>query len=198
MPSRSKANEEAPSIVSVTNLTTVARDGFGLNIVIENPGSETLFVVSTCLDGRIERRVAGATSFHQAVTYNITLNAHVQTQEHTTLEADVSEPDEEDWIVPCKGEFTHEFSTNNGHRLWEYRLCLDTPAEIPASSRIKLRLLFRRGKRSVAKEVSKGAFIAATVLGERVNDHGLTIKCEGKKTLRAPVNSDFLSFIANW
>jgi hypothetical protein len=186
------------SIVSVTKLTTRARDGIGFDIVIQSSAAHTLFVRSTRLAGRVERGVSGFAAMHRSVTYDITLNSFVLTDHNMDLEADVSEPDENDWVVPCKGSFIYEMSTMNGRKLWEYELSLVTPAEIPASGRMRLRLLFRRGKKKVVEEASRGSTPAWTEGPIYFNEHSLAVTLEDGVTIAFAIEPDFLSFIANW
>ncbi len=186
------------SIVSVTKLTTRARDGIGFDIVIQNPTTDTSFVRSTRIKGRVEARIAGAAPAHNAFTYDITLNSYYLMEDNMQLEADVSEPDEKDWVIPGKGQFTYEFSTARGHELWEYELSIVTPAEVSAVSRTRLRLLFRRGDKKVVKEVNQGYTPAWTTFPGRLSEHCLTLILEDGATIDYPVEDDFLSFIANW
>lgn len=197
MPPEESAASEL-SIVSVTKLTTRARDGIGFDIIIQNPTADTSYIRSTRLKGRVEDRIAGAAFQHDAFTYDIILNSYLVAENNIQIEADVSEPDEKDWVIPGKGQFTYEFSTGSGHELWEYELSIVTPAEVSAGSRARLRVLFRRGEKKVVKEVREGSTPAYTTFPDRLSQHSLALILEDGSAISYPIEADFLSFVANW
>jgi hypothetical protein len=187
-----------PSIVSVTQLTNLAWDGIGFDVVIQNPTAETLLARSTCLEGRIQQPVRGFAGMHHSVTYEITLNTQVLAEGNVKIEGTVSEPGEPDWVKKSEGQFTYEMSTRKGRRLWQYELRIDTLAEISAQSLTGLRVLFRRGSRAVIKEVSEGSTPAFTAFPPDIMEHSLTITFVKGAAITTSINDDFLSFISNW
>lgn len=189
------------SIVSVSKLSPRAGDGLGYDVLLKNDSFEEMFVNSTEISGVVAMRFRGITAAVLRVIYEVQLDSSVadsiSSDGFTPLKGNVYDSSSLEWGTHCQGVLRHEADTSLGLKLWKYSLSIPTMVRLPPKDRVFLRVLYKRGTRSIIEQ--KGGYPpASTTMGISHSEHNLAVKLESSETLTAIIDDEFLKLIANW
>jgi len=193
---------DKPFISRILALEDNLNEGYGLEVVFDNPMPELIWIDQIELAGKADQFINFRIvhPFFHSLTYGIYLDCELTEASERNVEyklkGQVYENEQSNWAYMAKGEFNYSFPSHTG-KSWDYRISFPVILEIASKGRAAIRLLFSLPSKAVIKEEHKGSGPAGMYISHTdvrcwvsaVTNIGLVIEKE--------MDDSFLNFVAN-